>query len=73
MLICFVLGIVFSIALRVYYIWENKRRDGKAAVGSDGLGGNADIAEAEIRQESAIMLNLLDRTDRDLPQFRYVY
>ncbi|KAF4546006.1 Major facilitator superfamily [Lasiodiplodia theobromae] len=73
MLICFVLGIIFSIALRVYYIWENKRRDGKAAVGSDGLGGNADIAEAEIRQESAIMLNLLDRTDRDLPQFRYVY
>ncbi|OMP86146.1 putative transporter [Diplodia seriata] len=73
MLICFVLGIVFSIALRFYYIWENKRRDAKAAVGNDGLGGNADIADAEVRQESAIMLNLLDRTDRDMVQFRYVY
>lgn len=72
MLVCFVLGIIFSVALRVYYIWENKRRDGKAGVGNGGLGGNADFAEAELRQESALMLNLQDKTDRTLTQFRYV-
>lgn len=73
MLVCFVLGIIFSVALRVYYIWENKRRDGKAGMGNGGLGGNADFAEAEVRQESALMLNLQDKTDRTLTQFRYVY
>ncbi|GME27451.1 MFS allantoate transporter [Neofusicoccum parvum] len=73
MLICFVLGIAFSIALRFYYIWENKRRDARVAVGSDGLGGNTNVVEGEAQQESAIMLNLQDRTDREMEQFRYVY
>ncbi|EKG20967.1 Major facilitator superfamily [Macrophomina phaseolina MS6] len=73
MLVCFVLGIVFSVGLRFYYIWENKRRDSKSGMGDGGLGGNADLAEAEVRQESALMLNLQDKTDRTLTQFRYLY
>lgn len=70
MLVCFVAGIIFSLALRFYYIWENGRRD--AAAGGEGTGGGDAEAE-ERRQDAAIMLNSKDQTDGELAGFRYVY
>lgn len=51
--------------LRLYCIWENRKRDtAAAAVG--------DLAETGAPVPSP-PLNLMDKTDRELPQFRYVY
>lgn len=60
MIICFAFGIVVCIAYRLYIIYANKQRD-KARKGA-GAGGAAEL-----------MLNLMDKTDRQIPQFRYVY
>ncbi|XWW94937.1 hypothetical protein V2A60_002887 [Cordyceps javanica] len=59
MLICFAGGIVLCIALRFYLVWENRRRD-KAA------GTAVHFVDTEA-------INLADLTDKEIPEFRYVY
>ncbi|KAF2008826.1 major facilitator superfamily transporter [Aaosphaeria arxii CBS 175.79] len=58
MLICFGIGIVACFILRFYLVWENKRRDGQA---SDGMA------------EEDMDAGMLDRTDKEIKSFRYVY
>lgn len=56
-----VLGIGFLLVLLAYYIFENKRRDRV-------YGRPEDMAEnEEFAQE------LSNKTDREIPSFRYVY
>lgn len=65
MLVCFACSIITTIVLRYYLIWENAKRD--AAI---QLPGAIEVDGVEVPASS---LNLLDRTDRELHQFRYVY
>ncbi|KAL4875013.1 major facilitator superfamily domain-containing protein [Aspergillus karnatakaensis] len=60
MLICFAVSFVVSLALRYYLIWENRRRDRLGNV-------NADTAVEDL--DAAV----LDKTDMEITQFRYVY
>ncbi|KAJ5398829.1 Major facilitator superfamily domain general substrate transporter [Penicillium sp. CMV-2018d] len=65
MLVCFACSAILSILLRFYCIWENKKRD-NIHIPSEGLeeeGGPAVLAS----------LNLTDKTDKEMHQFRYVY
>ncbi|RBQ75464.1 hypothetical protein FVER14953_12991 [Fusarium verticillioides] len=56
-MICLAVSAVLCIALRFYLIWENKKRD--------------DAGDAiEVPVEG---INLSDKTDREIPQFRYIY
>ncbi|KUJ21321.1 MFS general substrate transporter [Mollisia scopiformis] len=64
MFVCFSVGIALIILLRFYPIWENRRRDGLGEVVVEHLNGVELLATA---------LNLLDKTDRELGRFRYVY
>lgn len=66
MLVCFCVGIVLCFFLRFYLIWENNRRDKlTAAVNSAGDMDNQDISDP--------LRNLLDKTDREMVEFRYLY
>ncbi|KAI1764436.1 MFS general substrate transporter [Hypoxylon sp. FL1150] len=56
--VCFALCILFSIALRFYLIWENKRRD------------NMVLAEGEASSAGNEFLDLTDKQQKDV--FRYV-
>ncbi|KAK9444428.1 Major facilitator superfamily transporter [Metarhizium brunneum] len=58
MLICFGIGLVSCIAFRFHLMWENLRRD------------RACDMSGRIEMENA---DLMDRTDKDISQFRYVY
>ncbi|KFG86528.1 hypothetical protein MANI_113625 [Metarhizium anisopliae] len=58
MLICFGIGLVSCIAFRFHLMWENRRRDQACDV------------SGRIEMENA---DLMDRTDKDISQFRYVY
>ena len=60
MLICFVISLVLSLCLRYYLIWENNRRD---RLGHMDSGDSFEPLDATI----------LDKTDKELLQFRYVY
>lgn len=60
MLICFGATLVISLALRFYLIWENRRRD---RVGHVNGGDSAENLDAVA----------LDKTDKELLEFRYVY
>ncbi|OJJ07771.1 hypothetical protein ASPVEDRAFT_374466 [Aspergillus versicolor CBS 583.65] len=60
MMICFAVGFVIPLALRYYLIWENRRRDRLAPV-EDGI--SAEDLDAAV----------LDKTDKEILQFRYVY
>lgn len=61
-MICLGLGIVLTLVFRFYLSWINRTRDRTAAV------------EADVVVDSAgIMVNLMDKTDKELEQFRYVY
>ncbi|OJJ56721.1 hypothetical protein ASPSYDRAFT_91969 [Aspergillus sydowii CBS 593.65] len=64
MMICPSIGIVLALSFRVYLVWVNRCRD-KAAGGS----GPADTTDLP----TGIALNLMDKTDMEMPQFRYVY
>ncbi|KAF5596699.1 DAL5-Allantoate ureidosuccinate permease [Fusarium pseudocircinatum] len=56
-MICLAISAVLCIVLRFYLIWENKKRD--------------DAGDAiEVPLEG---INLSDKTDREIPQFRYIY
>ncbi|KND87788.1 putative transporter [Tolypocladium ophioglossoides CBS 100239] len=61
MLVCFGVGFVTCITLRLNLIWENRRRD------------QAGGAALESETDTGVMLNMMDKTDREIPQFRYVY
>ncbi|KAH9223914.1 major facilitator superfamily domain-containing protein [Leptodontidium sp. 2 PMI_412] len=65
MLVCFSAGVFFCFGLRFYLIWENKRRDAM---------GDAPVLTIDgVEVEGTAALNLLDKTDRELLQFRYLY
>ena len=52
---------VLSVVLRIYLIWENRRRDNKT-------GTSVDLDEEQIGA-----MNLSDATDKEMASFRYVY
>jgi hypothetical protein len=56
-MICFAIGVVLCVLLRISLILENKRRDRAGEV--------LDVSDAA--------LNLMDKTDKEIPQFRYMY
>ncbi|KAJ3549022.1 hypothetical protein NM208_g722 [Fusarium decemcellulare] len=60
MMICFGVAFVTCFCLRLYLIWENRRRDRATSEPEDDA---QDVLDAE----------LLDKTDKELAQFRYVY
>ncbi|PNY23480.1 transporter [Tolypocladium capitatum] len=60
MMVCFVVGFASCIAFRLYLIRENRRRD---------QAGGASQGEAD----TDVMLIMMDKTDREIPRFRYVY
>lgn len=64
MIICFSAGAALILMMRFYLIWENRRRDRL---------GEAAIAQLNGIEVSETALNLLDKTDWELTQFRYVY
>lgn len=64
LIICLAFSAALSLILRYYLIWENKRRD--AAMGDSDVMSQEDA-------EREFMLNLADKTDKQIPQFRYVY
>ena len=61
MIVCFGAALVLSIVLRMYLIWENRRRDNKS-------GTIVDLAEDQIE-----MMDFGDATDKEIANFRYVY
>jgi len=61
MIICFGVALILSILLRVFLIWENKRRDNRT-------GTVMDLDEDQIG-----VMNLSDATDKEMENFRYVY
>lgn len=83
MMVCFGVGCGACIALRFYLPWQNRLRDhagGVLDVGDSGVscdnkdgetvaGGEAVLGAAQ----SAQSLNLADKTDKEILQFRYLY
>ncbi|KKK14657.1 hypothetical protein P175DRAFT_0484744 [Aspergillus ochraceoroseus IBT 24754] len=65
MLVCFAASAIICVVLRFYLIWENKKRD--------ALGDVPEIVEIDGIPVPVGSLNLIDKTDRELHQFRYVY
>ena len=63
--VCLASSIIIIIALRFYLIWENNKRNQQGEVPA--------IVEVDGVQVPIGVLNLLDKTDRELYQFRYVY
>lgn len=61
MLVCYGVGIVTCLVLRFYLIWENRRRDKE----SSPLETNG--------SPIGIMLSEMDKTDKEIPQFRYIF
>ncbi|CZR68552.1 related to DAL5-Allantoate and ureidosuccinate permease [Phialocephala subalpina] len=64
MIVCFSVGAALILVMRSYLIWENRRRDRL---------GEAAVAQLNGLEVSETALNLLDKTDWELTQFRYVY
>lgn len=64
MMICPAFAIVLSLSFRLYLVLVNKRRDRRAG-SPDAIGYT--------EPETGIQLNLTDKTDMEMPQFRYVY
>ena len=52
--ICFALCIVFTIALRYYLIWENKRRDRMALAETETAGSNDEFLDMTDKQQKLI-------------------
>ncbi|RSL77576.1 hypothetical protein CEP51_008963 [Fusarium floridanum] len=57
MMVCFCIGLLSCIALRVYLIMENRRRD-----------SIIDAPETD-EVDCSMMANLMDKTDKEIPQF----
>lgn len=60
MLVCFVVAVVSTLGLRFYLIWENNKRD-------HAQGPVPDEYTDTVEQLSG------DKTDREIPSYRYVY
>lgn len=60
MIICHAFSLVVCFMYRLYLIRENRRRDSAGSV-------------AEATETTGPMLNLMDKTDKEIPEFRYVY
>ncbi|TEA14657.1 putative transporter [Colletotrichum sidae] len=60
MLICYGIGVATCFVVRFYLVRENRRRDDAG-----------DVLRRSV--EDHVPLNLLDKTDKEIPQFRYVY
>ncbi|KAH6869544.1 major facilitator superfamily domain-containing protein [Thelonectria olida] len=56
-MICFAIGVVLCALLRISLILENRRRD----------------RAGEVLDVSNAALSLMDKTDKEIPQFRYMY
>lgn len=56
-MICYAIGLVASIVLRFYLVWENKRRDTAAETVPLGTPEETNV----------------DKTDKQLRTFRYIY
>jgi hypothetical protein len=65
MLVCFACSASIILILRFYLMWENKKRD--------AIGEAPDVVEIDGVPVPAFSLNLIDKTDREINQFRYVY
>lgn len=65
-MICLALGFVLALVVRLYLTWINRVRDRSIAVtAADGAYQGTD--------QAGVMVNLMDKTDKEIPQFRYVY
>ncbi|KAK2594721.1 hypothetical protein QQS21_007571 [Conoideocrella luteorostrata] len=64
LMICLVIGFTMTWVIRFYLIWENRRRD--------KLVSAEEVAAFE-EARHGVMVNLTDMTDKEIPQFRYVY
>ncbi|PYH32952.1 vitamin H transporter [Aspergillus neoniger CBS 115656] len=60
-MICYAVGIILCGAARFYLVWENRRRDGVYPPFHGNEEVDGDVA------------GMLDKTDKEIPQFRYVY
>ncbi|VUC37974.1 unnamed protein product [Clonostachys rosea] len=60
-IICLSIGLFSCFVLRFYLIWENRRRENAG-----------DVMTVDAADEQPT-LNLMDKTDKEIPQFRYVY
>jgi hypothetical protein len=65
MLVCFACSAVISMVLRYYLKWENMKRDAVEEA--------PEVVEIDGVPVAASSLNLIDKTDREIHQFRYVY
>lgn len=66
MLICVVATIVLSFIMLAYIVWENRRRDRAPCEQDAATSDSGDLMEG-------ILVNLSDKTDRELARFRYTY
>lgn len=64
LLICLIVEFAMCWIIRGYLIWENDRRDKRTTAN--------DVAAFEAARHG-VMVNLTDMTDKEIPQFRYVY
>lgn len=63
-MICLALGFTMCWVIRFYLMWENSRRDRLVS---------AEAVAAFDEARHGMMVNLTDMTDKEIPQFRYVY
>jgi hypothetical protein len=61
MMICYSVAFSSCFALRFYLVWENKRRDRLASIAGEGF------------EEEKMVVNMADKTDKEMGKFRYVY
>lgn len=60
-MVCFGVGVASCLALRLFLIRENRIKDQvNGVLGASGF-------------DDDLMVNLMDKTDKEIPQFRYVY
>ncbi|KAG5999785.1 hypothetical protein E4U21_006334, partial [Claviceps maximensis] len=64
LMICLAIAFALCWVIRFYLMWENRRRDRHVS---------ADDVAAFERATQGVMVNLTDMTDKQIPQFRYVY
>lgn len=60
-MICYAVGVILCGVARFYLVWENRRRDGVYPP----FHGNEEVV--------GDIAGMLDKTDKEIPQFRYVY
>jgi hypothetical protein len=65
--ICLAASLVIIIGFRFYLVWENKKRDREQGA------VDTDVVVIDGVAVPLGMLNMLDKTDREIKQFRYVY